>query len=328
MSTATNNGSQKVFFNYKKALTGANMNEAAQVIHRPGVLSGMQVTIVDTDTVAIATGVFNISDGTHTVTIAKEASHNLDVDGTSLYIVARYTYSTQEGWYAAFLNVATVQTNDVLLAAVTYDTGDLDTVDLSGKTDGNRVLDSEVFITAGGRNQYFKDLIQAGVFGPDAALNNWTDKIADSWFVDSVNPPIEEFIGPLPVFTFDETASRYFYFVIKTGSEIAVNFKICYTGSAASTNGFVLKLDYQLLTDGLTGLDSLTFSTNSSQQISGPSAVNEYKEIQTSTLNLPSSIMTATNKLILCRISRDYGNVNDTYTGNISLIQLIPVAGS
>lgn len=332
MSTSTNNGNQAVYFNYHKALTGDIMNKANHIIYKVGVLSGLAVTKASDSTVTIAEGFFNITDGSNrTIMVHKQSSHSMSVDGSSQYIVARYTYSETELWFAAFLNVATPASNDVILGKITYDSGDVDTIDSTHDviTDGKRVDDQDIFITAGGRNQYFKELIEAGVFGPEASGNNWLDTMQGTWVSDEDTAPIPIMIGGIiPAQEFDNTANRYLYFFIKAGSNIDVKFLLKFTGDASSATDVRLKLEYIVLTNGLSDIDDLTFENTQTEEITMPDTANEFAEVQTDTFKVPSAASAVSNKLILCRMSRDYDHENDTYSGSFQLIQMTPVAGS
>ena len=320
----TNVGNQSVYFNFHKALTGDVFNRAQKNTRRPGVLTDMTVTKVTNTSVTVGAGVFAISDGTRTVTINKASSHNLVVSNTYSYVVARYSYSEEEIWYADFLAVTTPSSNDVILAKLIWSGSTLSSVDLSFKTDGNRINDYEIYITANSINSYFKDAIQAGIFGTASSGNNWLDKIDDSWFDDTNSPPLETVIGVLPTYTFDKTVDRYFYFYLKTGSPVDIKFRIKYTGSSSGAGVAKFNLAYKVLTDGLTNISSITFEGTTTETIPTPGGVNTYKEITTSTLKLPSSVSAVPNKLVLCRVSRDYADSGDTYAGNISLIGMIP----
>jgi hypothetical protein len=322
--SATNTGNQSVYFNYHKALTGDIFNRAQQNVRRPGVLAGLGVTKQSNTSVSIATGVFAISDGTRTVTINKGSAHNVTVSNTNSYVVARYSYSNTEEWYATFIGVANPLANDVVLAKLNWTSTTLSSIDLTVKTDGNRINDYELFITANSINAYFKDAIQAGIFGNTASGNNWLDKIDNSWFDDTNSPPIESMVGVLPAYTFDKTVNRYFYFYLKTGSAVDIKFRLKYTGSSSSSGNARFSLSYKVLTDGLTSINNITFDATNSENIPTPGGANTMKEVTTTTLKLPSSASAVANKLVLCRVTRDYSNTADTYPGNISMLEMIP----
>jgi hypothetical protein len=321
MATSTNNGNQAIYFNYHKALTGDIMNKANHVINKVGVLSGLEITKASNSTVSIAEGFLNISDGgNRTILIHKQSSHTISVDGSSEYIVARYNYSETELWFASFINVATPSSNDVILGKILYNSGNVDSIDYSHNviTDGRRVNDQDIFITAGGRNQYFKELIESGVFGPEASGNNWLDTIQGTWVSDEDEAPAQEF---------DTIKNRYLYFFIKTGSAVDIKFLLKYTGDVSSPLQVRLKLDYIVLTNGMSSIDDITFENTNYENIIMSDEANEFIELQTSTFKVASAASSVSNKLILCRMSRDYSHASDTYQGNFQLIQMIPTAG-
>lgn len=323
---STNVGNQSVYFNYHKVLTGDNFNRAQQNLQRPGALTSISVTKYSNTVVTIGTGVFAISDGSRLVTINKASANNLTVSNSYAYVVIRYSYETLEDNYADFLAVTNPSVNDVVLAKLNWSGSTLSSVDLSYQTNANIIYDYDLFITANSVNQYFKDAIQAGIFGNSASGNNWLDKISDSWFDDTNDTPIEENIGVLPVYTFDKTANRYFYFYLKSGSPVDIKFRIKYTGSSSSSGVAKFNLDYVVLTDGLTSIDSITFDDTTTGTINTPGGINTYREIITDTLKIPSAASAVANKLILCRVYRDYEDTDDTYSGDISLIEMIPTA--
>ncbi len=114
--------------------------------------------------------------------------------------------------------------------------------------------------------------------------------------------------------------------MIRTGAVIDINFKLKYTGDAIATGDVSLQLDYKLLSNGLTNLDTLTFTEFSIEDVNVPAGPYTYKEFTTTTLKLPSSLSTVADKLIICRLSRDYGAAGDTYTGDLQLMQMLPTA--
>lgn len=322
---ASNTGTQSVYFNYHKALTGDNFGKAQQNYIRAGVLAGMAVTKTNNTTVGIASGVFAVSDGTRMVTISKAANNALTVNNTHNYVVARYTYSETEAWYADFEAVANPITNDVVLAKLNWTSTTLTSVDNTLKTDGRRVNDYELYVTANSLNGYFKDLIQSGVFGNTASGNIWLNLIDNAWFDDTSNPPLEEMLGGMiPVLGFDKGSSRYMYFMIKSGSPVDVKLKLKYVYTGTGAQGVVMKLEYMTLTDGLTNMDSLTFTNSNTETISAPGAINVLKEFSTSTLKIPSAAMTVPDKLILCRLSRAIADGGDTNTATVKFIHIVP----
>ena len=323
--SGVNVGSQSVYFNYHKPLTGDIFGRSQYLVRRAGVLNGLGVTKVSNTSVTIASGIFNISDGTHTVTINKASTHDLTVSNTNNYVVIRYTYSENENWYAKFLNLSSPSSTDVILARLNWSGGTLTSIDTTAKTDGNRVLDSEVYVTANSYNSYLKDLIQAGTFGNTASGNLWLNLIDNAWFDDSSYPPVEEMLGGmLPVLSFPNDVNRYMYFLLKSGSPVDINFKLKCVANSTNTGAFVIQIDYLTLSDGQTGMDVLSFSNYTSQAFTAPGAINVYKEYTSTTLKIPSAAMTVPDKLILCRIFRDYAAVADTFTGAIKFLQIVP----
>lgn len=323
--SATNVGNQTVYFNYKKALTGDIFNKSQQTFKRKGTVSGMTVAKLSDVSVSVATGVFNISDGTHMVTINKASSSSITVDNTKNYIVARYTYSEAELWYAEFLHVATVLTNDVLLATLNWTGSTLTSVSMVGRHDANIVYDTEVYITANSHNAYFKDLILSGVFGNSASGNLWLNLIDNGWLGDNDTSPLEEMLGGMiPVLGFD-TTNRYLYWFLKSGASVDINFKLKYVTNSTNAGNVVMKLEYMTLTDGLTDMDSLIFVDSTAETIATPGAINVFKETTTSTLKIPSAAMTVPDKLVLCRLTRDQAAGGDTFTGTIKFLQIVPV---
>ena len=324
--SSNNIGTQSVYFNYHKPLTGDIFGRAQQNLRRLGVLTGLAVVKQSNSLVSIATGILAISDGARTVTINKGAVNTLAVSNIYSYVIARYSYSEEEDWYADFLAVANPSANDVVLAKLNWSGATLSSVDLTVKTDGNRINDYELFVTASGINSYFKDAIQAGVFGNTASGNNWLDKIDNSWFDETNSPPLEQMLGGvLPVYTFDKTVNRYFYFYLKSGAPVDIKFRVKYTGTSTNTGNSKFNLDYKVLNNGLTGIDNITFDATTTEVLPTPGGIYTLKEFTTTTLKLPSAASAVSNKLILCRVSRDYADGTDTYTGNLSLLELIPV---
>lgn len=324
--TVTNVGNQSVFFNYQKDLTGAIVNAANEDLLRVGPLSGMEVTRYDDTHISLATGKFVISDGTYTVVVHKGANHEILVDGTSEYIVARYSYSAAEFWYAEFVNTASVLANDIILGKIVYAGGLVSSIDNSENDNGHISYDNDVLVTALGYNRYLKDLIEDGTFGTNT-LHNWTDLLTNSWFHNTEEQPIQELYADMfPVLTFDNTKNRYVYFWIRTGANVDVLFNIKYTTSIAAVSKAVkLKLDYMVMVNGLSGLSSAAFAINTTEAITVADTEDSYTAVTTTTLKLPSSVSTTPNRLILCRLSRDYADGADTYAGDFKILSILPV---
>ena len=325
MGTITNVGDQKIFFNYHKELTGANMNEFQQERTPPGIIKDMVVTKQTDSSILLGTGVFGISDGTNTVMVRKDSPNAMSVVDTKPYIVGRYTYNTIEDWYVEFLNVTTPVANDVIFGKINFVSGDVDSIDYSENDNSWKRFDYDLFVTASGHNAYFKDLIESGVFGPAASGNRWLDLMTESWFEETDNAPIENFIGTkIPSLVWDQTIDRYFYFYLRTGAVVDIDFRLKFSGNNGAGGNVKLKLEYKLLSNGLTNLDTLAFSDSTEEVVTMAPAVYTYQELTTTTLIIPSAVSAISNKLILCRLSRDYGDASDTYPGNFELIQMLP----
>ncbi len=325
MGSIINVGNQKVFFNYHKALTGANMNEYLQERLRPGIIEGMSVTKQSDTSILLGTGSFVISDGSKVIVVKKSSSNSIIVDSSKDYIIGRYTYSTIEDWYVEFLNVDVPLANDIIFRKIIYVGGNVDSFDDSENDNAWRAYDNDLFITASGHNAYFKDLIESGAFGPTASGNKWLELVVASWLDESANAPIEETVGTkIPVLSWDNVQDRYLYFLIRTGAAVDIDFRLKFTGDAVATGQVRLRLEYKLLSSGLTNLDSLTFSEFTEEDIAVPAGPYTYQETTTTDLKLPSVLSAVSNKLIICRLYREYANVSDTYTGNFQLIQMLP----
>lgn len=328
---AINTGNQTVFFNYHKALTGANMNLNNYLLRTPGVINGCEVTKNNNTSVDIDAGLFNISDGTYTVTVHKQSLQNLVVTNPDRYVVARYTYSAAENWYADILNVSSPAANDVVLGVITYAAGNVSTVDssLSAITNGNKVLDVNVMITANSLNMYMYDAIVGGYFGPYSPSNSWLDKLTDSWLAEdaAIKPPHKRMIGNiLPAAGFDNVDNRYLYFYLRTCTNVVdIKFVMHVCGDLGSANNVKLNLDYAVISNGLAALDTLVFTTGATELISMPAVAYTNKKLTTATLKIPSAVSgSGTGLMILCRLTRDYNHANDNYAGEIDILQMIP----
>ena len=327
MSTSTNNGNQLVFDKFSQLLTGDLVGQARQDREQVGAITGLAVTKVSDTVARIATGRMNISDGTRTVTIQTQANYELTVDGTSTYIVARYTYSAVADWYADILNVSSIATNDVVLATIAYSTGAIQTINYEDRTNAKQVTDDNVFITASGKNDSLKDLLEAGTLISGTTTSIYTGLVVAPW-LDEVNTPGEENVGgALDALVFDNANPAYVYFGLRTGAHVNIKFKLKACVNTAASGLVRLKLSYIALAAGVDISDiSNQFSApnEAEENFVMPTADYEMAEFESVNLKIPDTFNTTADRIILCRLERDYSDPSDTHTGSFLLFDIIP----
>jgi hypothetical protein len=123
MSTATNKGSQNVFFQYGDPLTGAEFGAKETKVSALGIYDGGLLSIVDNTSVTVSSWTAVITDGTTTVTARAGASYDVSgVSSTNRNIILRWSYNTRNDWYVDVLAVAdgSVATNDLVVGRVVY----------------------------------------------------------------------------------------------------------------------------------------------------------------------------------------------------------------
>ena len=321
MSTATNKGSQVVYDKYRQALQASLVAKSKQDLVRPGIVSGCEVSIFSGTAVRIANGIFAIADGEHTVVIHKGALYDLTVDGTSEYIVARYTYSDAEAWYADFLNVATPDPTDVILGKVVYTLGVATGIDLSETMSAFLRYDYEIFVTASGKNDTLKNLIELGNLVVGSANHIGIDQV---WLgSSSLEYPEESYLHEvLPVITLLKSRASKFYFRIKAAQPIDILFKLRFAMDSATSGLVRLKLSYLALSSGA-DITSITWLGDTSETVVCPTTAEEVVELSTTNLKIPSSVTGVEDRTIICMLERDYLHANDTHTGKMHLIDLI-----
>lgn len=137
MSTAVDQGTQNIFFQYQDPLTGAEFNERNKYIIPIGVYNGGFLTKVNNTTVSVGPWFVVIGDGTYQIsgksTVAYEVS---GVSATNRNIVLRWTYATQNNWYVGHYAVAdgSVQANDVILGRAVFGGSTLTSFDYTTRT--------------------------------------------------------------------------------------------------------------------------------------------------------------------------------------------------
>lgn len=126
MSTATNKGSQNLYFQYGDPLTGAEFGAKETKISALGIYDGGLLSVVDNSTVTVSSWTCVISDGTNTITARSSANYDVSsVSSVNRNIVFRWSYNTRNDWYVDVLAVAdgSVQTNDLIVGRVVYSGG-------------------------------------------------------------------------------------------------------------------------------------------------------------------------------------------------------------
>lgn len=120
--SSVNYGQQKILFKFRTKLDSDYLDRTFKDVLEVGVYSGLTVSIVDDDTIRINPGKFVIGDGTYQCIIMKEAYHDIPVLTSTIFIVARWTYSKDINWYANFLTVSyeNIQANDVVIGKAIF----------------------------------------------------------------------------------------------------------------------------------------------------------------------------------------------------------------
>lgn len=327
MSTI-NIGNQLIYDAFGQALTGDMQGKAKQWILNPGVLEGMEVVKFSSTEVRINTGVFNISDGVRTVKVHIADQVVLPVTSPNTFIVARYGYLPSKLNFVEFLNVDVKLDNDVELGVVVFDGATIDVVSLSTRTQGRAVLADNVIINTGSSLKSLQELYNTGALVPGQQASVYLGFV-NNLFIDPETSAEEVLIDNLLTgMAFPADATKHFYFILRTGAAVDINFKLRLTGDTASIGGIRFKLNYFHLNNGvtLTGIKSTINSASSaSETVLMLGTAYTMVESTTSVLKIPDVANAVPDRLILCRLTRDFAHVEDTYPGKAIMLGIIPI---
>ena len=324
---STNLGNQIVYDSYGQALTSAVQGSAKQDILQPGIIKGCDVSKYSDTQIRIAPGVFSVSDGAKTVKVSMSSLVTLDCTSTYSYVVARYSYVASSANYVDFYNVATLTENDLLLAELSWDSGAIDIVTLTNKSNAKSALAEDVMIDTGSENRSLQALYETNslITGETSAV--YTGYVTNFW-IDPETMAEEVLINDLLTgMAFPNDASKYFYFLLKTGAQQDIIFKLRLCGSIATSGGVKLNLKYYHLANGADLSSIKTTITNASfttETITMPGTAYTMVEHTTTTLKIPLAANSTPDRLILCRLERDYSDPGDTYTGKLINLGIIP----
>ena len=135
---------------------------------------------------------------------------------------------------------------------------------------------------------------------------------------DVTSPPAQGFVGLAPSLDFDASTNEYVFFQFRkpTDLNVAVDItcEIVYAmQSANTTDDVVLVLEANAIANGEDGTPTLESTTTQTTTV--PDTADEYEYLTTSTLKIPTSILTG-DQVISCRFYRNAADGGDTATGD------------